>query len=369
MSTRLRLLVPFVKRASSCAGLVVLTSLSPQSMSPAVASPVTAGDEENTGKRVAKTDIVVMNNGDRITGEVKSLSRGLLQYSTNAMGTLQIQWDSIASVTSVDDFEVELDSGARMFGSLRPGAAGELLVFRGTDTVRVGMSRVVDIAEVKKTFWNRWDGSLDLGFNFAQANSSTYWSTSAQAAYRTQNDLIRLSLSNFLQSQDSATTTTRATVEAGYQRFLGQSWFVTGIGQYEQNSELDLDFRFTLGGGGGRTIVHTRRALMGAWIGVSGGDEQYTGSAASVNFQGILAWNYALYTFGNLQTNWTSTVSVLPNLTTLGRVRIQINTTFKRELFDNFYLGLSGFETFDSEPPSGAAKNDFGITTSFGWSF
>jgi len=333
------------------------------------ASPAASEDDENTGTRVAKTDIVVMNNGDRITGEVKSLSRGLLEYSTNAMGTVRIQWDSIASLNSVNDFELELDSGERLFGSMRPGDAGELLVFRGPDTVRVGMAQVVDIAEVKKTFWNRWNGSLDLGFNFAQANSSTYWSTSAQATYRTQNDLIRLNLSNFLQSQDSAATTTRAEAQAAYQRFLGQSWFVTGVGQYEQNSELDLDFRFTLGGGGGRTIVHTRRAIMGAWVGLSGNDEQYTGDASAVNFQGILAWNYSLYTFGNLQTNWTSSVSVLPNLTTLGRVRVQINTTFKREIFNNFYVGLSGFETYDSEPPTGAEKNDFGITTSFGWSF
>lgn len=333
------------------------------------AGPIAGDDKESTGERVAKTDIVVMSNGDRITGEVKSLSRGLLQYSTNAMGTLQIQWDSIASVTSADDFEVELDSGARLFGSLRPGAGGELLVFDGTDTLRVAMTNVVDIAEVKKTFWNRWNGSLDLGFNFAQANSSTYWSTSVQATYRTQNDLISLSLSNFLQSQDSAATTTRAGAQAAYQRFLGQSWFVTGVGQYEQNSELDLDFRFTLGGGGGRTIVHTRRAIMGAWIGLSGNDEQYTGTASALNFQGILAWDYSLYTFGHLQTNWTSSLAVLPNLTTLGRVRVQIKTEFKRELFNNFYLGLSAFETYDSRPPSGAAKNDFGITTSFGWSF
>ena len=327
------------------------------------------GDEENADRRAAKTDIVVMTNGDRITGEVKSLTRGLLQYSTNAMGTLQIQWDSIAAVTSVDNFEVEMDSGERLFGSLRPGTAGQLRVVDGRDTVRVGMKHIVAIIEVKKSFWNRWNGSLDLGFNFAQANASTYWSTSAEATYRTKNDQVNLSGSNFLQSQDSAATTTRSELQGNYQRFLGRSWFVIGGVQYEQNSELDLDFRFTLGGGGGRTIIHTSRALMGTWIGFSGAEEEYTGSAASLNFQGILAWNYSLYTFGKLQTNWTSSVSVLPNLTTLGRVRVQINTNFKRELFDNFYLGLSGFETFDSEPPAGSEKNDYGVTTSIGWTF
>jgi hypothetical protein len=34
-----------------------------------------------------KTDSVWIRNGDRITGEVKSLSRGLLKYSTADLGT------------------------------------------------------------------------------------------------------------------------------------------------------------------------------------------------------------------------------------------------------------------------------------------
>ena len=35
-----------------------------------------------------KTDVVVLVNGDRITGEVKQLERGILTYGTDFMGTL-----------------------------------------------------------------------------------------------------------------------------------------------------------------------------------------------------------------------------------------------------------------------------------------
>ena len=38
-----------------------------------------------------KTDSVCMRKGDRITGEVKSLSRGLLKYSTDDLGTISIE--------------------------------------------------------------------------------------------------------------------------------------------------------------------------------------------------------------------------------------------------------------------------------------
>jgi len=45
-----------------------------------------------------KTDVVVLVNGDRITGEIKSLEYNQLKLSTYHMGTLYIEWDKIASL-------------------------------------------------------------------------------------------------------------------------------------------------------------------------------------------------------------------------------------------------------------------------------
>ncbi len=43
-----------------------------------------------------KTDIVTLYNGDRVTGELKSMYVGLLEINTNSMGTIQIEWQEIA---------------------------------------------------------------------------------------------------------------------------------------------------------------------------------------------------------------------------------------------------------------------------------
>jgi hypothetical protein len=43
-----------------------------------------------------KKDIVQLKNGDRITGEVKSLDRGELSFDTDHMGTLSIEWEAVA---------------------------------------------------------------------------------------------------------------------------------------------------------------------------------------------------------------------------------------------------------------------------------
>lgn len=65
-----------------------------------------------------KTDIVYLKNGDRITGEVKSMGRGKLELSTDHMGTLFIEWEQILQLTSNTSQAVELTNGQRFYGSL-----------------------------------------------------------------------------------------------------------------------------------------------------------------------------------------------------------------------------------------------------------
>ena len=53
-----------------------------------------------------------------------------------------------------------------------------------------------------------------------------------------------------------------------------------------------------------------------------------------------------------------------------GRFRLEANASLKRELFSDFYFGLKGYESYDSEPPTaGAQKNDWGLSLSLGYSF
>ena len=67
-----------------------------------------------------KTDILTLRNGDRITGEIKSLDKGRLEFSTDDIGTIYIEWNKVASLTAPKMFDIELDSGRHLYGSLIP---------------------------------------------------------------------------------------------------------------------------------------------------------------------------------------------------------------------------------------------------------
>ena len=65
--------------------------------------------------RAEKTDVVVLRNGDHITGEIKELKLGKLKYGTDDAGTIFIEWDKVAFIRSEATFELETETGAKYY--------------------------------------------------------------------------------------------------------------------------------------------------------------------------------------------------------------------------------------------------------------
>ena len=63
--------------------------------------------------KAQKTDSVWIRNGDRISGEVKSVFHGILKYSTDDLSTISIEWDKVLRISSPATFEVQVSSGQK----------------------------------------------------------------------------------------------------------------------------------------------------------------------------------------------------------------------------------------------------------------
>lgn len=78
---------------------------------------------------------------------------------------------------------------------------------------------------------------------------------------------------------------------------------------------------------------------------------------------------HSLFTHTGHKTNLTTTFYLLPSLTDSGHLRLDLNSQFQIQLFNNFYWSVNLYEDFDNDPPPGASENDFGVSSSLGWSF
>jgi len=323
-----------------------------------------------------KTDVVILKNGDHVSGEIKSLERGKLSLSTDSMGTVAIEWEDVERVTSQWVFEVETETGLRTFGSLSPAAEPKTMEIIGEGTRNtLNQTSVVRLTQLEAGFLSRLEGYVDVGFNFARANRATQWTLGSEVKSRNEIRQLKSTFSSFFDDRKDVESTTRNVITLDFTRFFSGRWLVTGLSSFTQNQELNLDLRSSFGGDLGRHVIQNNRTLLTVRAGAIFSKEQFAPTEFepmgenrnNVEATGTLSWE--LFSFQDPEIDIITTLTVLPSLSNWGRIRADFDTRIQFELFKDFSWSATLFDNYDSRPPEGNETNDFGFTTSVGWSF
>jgi putative salt-induced outer membrane protein YdiY len=318
-----------------------------------------------------ETDVVLLANGDRFTGEIKAYEEGRIKLSTPDAGDISIKWNKVASITSDKTFDIELTDGTHVFGTLRPSKPpGHLDVVGEAGTRTIEYFSVVRMTPIYQTFWRRISGTFDLGFNYTQANQFVQFNVNGDATYRTKAFAVKTRLSAFFSKQQGVTSSQRASLNLTYQYFLSKRWFLAGLLGLEKNRDLGLNLRATGGIGAGRYLVQTNQSQLAVLVGATVNREDPLEGDAKTTAEAIVGATYSTFMYDFPKLTFSASLNVVPSITEGGRVRLQANASVKREIVRDFYLSISVFDSFDSRPPTeGAAKNDWGPVISIGYKF
>ncbi len=327
-----------------------------------------------------KTDIITLVNGDRLTGDIKEMQRGLLRFKTDSIGTIYIEWLDISSIESTKFFNLETASGVLAFGSIETTDDQDSLDITYADrTVRLKKYSVVEIERVKDTFWNRLDGSVGLGFSFKKANEDLQLNFNADAKYRTRRHSYTSSLSALVSSQNDNTATERYTATFSHQANIKPNWYSLAQGNLEQNTELDLRLRALILGGGLHRFINTNRTRLDSAAGLALNNEQYftTGKEDRTSLEAFASVGYEFFKFNTPKADVTARFTVFPSLTESGRVRTNLDTKVRWEIIKDLNWAITVYASTDNQPPEQetergseeASGTDYGIITSLEWTF
>jgi len=316
-----------------------------------------------------KTDVVVLVNGDRITGEIKGMSRGQLDYKTDDAGRLSIKWTKIVEVTSTQRFEVETSQGRWHFGALMPLRDGEQGVIRLEDGDRFPIEEVVSLVPIADAFLNRLQSYLDIGTTVAKSNAATTLTADGFLQYRGEQAGASLAFDAYAQDAANSAMTSRDSLKLTGELYLGR-WTPKLWAQTEKNDELDLVQRLSLGTGASYAAVRSNSMELSAEAGLSGLREEYSDGAPALSLSGVLSITWSAFRYDSPRLDAGVSVAAYPYLTDLGRVRVESSLRVKYEVVKDFNVGLSVSDTFDSRPPElAAAKNDYLLALTIGWSY
>jgi len=322
------------------------------------------------------TDVIVMKNGDRLTGEIKGLNAGVLYMSMEyILGTSSVQWSRVAHLESKQLFLVKTEDGSVYSGRLKtpkaPGARPveiEIAETSGKEVV-VESSRIVQMDMTSKKFFQRFNGTVNTGIIYSKGNQSTQYSLGSQVTYPREHWAAGLSYNSSLSASTGASTSTRNQLDVDYFRLLRwNNWFYEGLGTFLQSSEQGITRQGTYGGGIGRYLKNTNSARISLLAGFAGQNTDYTQATASQSLAaGLIAANLQFFRFN--KTNGNLAAAFLPDISEPGRVKFNMNASYYIKLTGNLSWNVSFYGNWDNRPPDGLPGSDYGSSSGLSWTF
>jgi len=325
-----------------------------------------------------KTDIVVFKNGDKLTGEIKSLKRGRLNLNTDATGTISIEWDQIGHIESLQNVQVETNTGTRFFGHLvATEKSGRVVVATNNGPQMLDGARVILITPIETKGIGAFDIDLTLGYNFAKAGGVTQANIRVDVDYRTRLRIYSFTASKVINDSDEQESSQRANFGVSYARLFNERWFTNSHLNMDQNDELDLDLRTSIGVGGGRFMIQSNNMILGLQGGLQFSRENLQtdpetgidpGEVDSIEATFSLNWDW--FRFDSPELDWSTALELIPSLTESGRVRAEFDTGLKWEIFNDLKWGVEFYSSFDNKPQSETATtSDYGVNTTLTYEF
>ncbi len=334
-----------------------------------------------TSARAAKAperrDLVVMKNGDRITGKIRKLDHGQLYIEPPyVVAPIPVDWLQVERIETTAKFQLEMSGGKRLVGTIQKvptqdNPDQDFIIKNGSIETRVRAIDVVAFQSQKSNFWRQLKGSVNLGASYVSGVTATSVNLDADTTYSSTKYQIGAALSSNYSGQSGANSSNRQDLSSTSSLYLSRHAFVGSFMDFLTSDQQSLDLRQTYGGGFGRYFVRTNTTQF-SWLGgLVFVKEAYTPESGmnpkDQNLEGLLELNYDWFRFNTseISTNF----QLFPGISDAGRLRSNVNAAYSINFTHDIVLKLNLFDTFDNRPPENALKNQFGISTTFGLTF
>jgi hypothetical protein len=310
-----------------------------------------------------KIDTIFFQNGDKLTGEVKVLENNKLKLSTNDAGTVMVEWNKIDSVKILNSMRIEMADGRVMYGILLTAdIKGSCYIWRRAgDPLLTELVQIVYLSPIQDHFLNRLDGTLGSGFSYVKASDLLQLSINASIKYLAEKNHITTFYDGML-TREPNKSTQRHHGGGSFRRILRNNWFLVSQISAEQNTELELDLRTNVTLGAGKSLIRSNFTALYTAAGLQVNRENTT-DVNQFNLEGVIMADYSIFIYDDPEVSLDLTASLIPSLNDLGRIRSNINSSLKWEVFNDFYLKWTLYFSYDSSPLSeNAQKLDWSIT-------
>jgi hypothetical protein len=321
---------------------------------------------------VASADVIVFQNGDHLTGTIKSAEGGKMTVTTATLGDITFDMKDVKTFSTDEPVKLQLQDGTVIDQKVDQGADGTVTTAQGGAIA----PQPIPLSEVDKVNPPpvQWTGAVVINGLLARSTTNTtQLGAAVNAIRRSDTDRITASAAyNFGQQKVGGITTTNVdnwNVNGKYDLFLTKQFYANAFGRVEKDRINFLDLRVTPGIGVGyqwfdQDNLHFNTDLGGAWV-----YENYTTlpspreqvSARGAYHVDTTFWDSQLTVFHNVQV--FPSIQNVKNVIFIGDVGARLKLT--KTMFAEAKAELD----YDSQPAPGASRTATTYTLGVGWQF
>ena len=322
---------------------------------------------------------VLLKNGDRLTGTIRSMDGKKLVLKTTYEGEVSIEWDSVEQFTSDQPLVLTREDKKTVIGTVKSEGSNYVVTTpQGDQTIAksdvAGMRSLADQATYEKALHpgmlQAWSGGGNFGLALARGNSeTTNLALGFDAKRKTTNDALIVNAASIYSSDAKVSKTTANSFQGliRYDHNLTKRLFGYGVFAGGYDELQDLNYRLMPGGGLGFHAIATEKTTLDLLGGLG-----YTRESYSTG----LTRNLVTLTVGDefshklsTRTNIVQNLYYLPSLNENREYRITGNFGITTKLNGWMMANLLFNDRYNSQPVLGNKKNDVLFTTGLGVTF
>lgn len=258
-----------------CIAVLPAGVCSAQQSEPAAESASQTTDEtihsqtlETISSGTADSDWIRLNSGEWLKGEIRRLYEKKLEFASDELGLLQLDWESVRYVRGHGAFSVLFEESISAQGLLLV-TDSKVFVTAGEDRQEFERTQLVAIVPGAVREIDYWSAKISFGLTLTEGNTKqTQWYTIANIKRRTAKTRFIVDwLGNFSET-DGEETVDNQRLNYNFDVFRTRKLFLRPIfGEFFRDPFSNIKIRYTVGTGLGYLVIDTART---EWS-VSGG--------------------------------------------------------------------------------------------------
>jgi len=304
----------------------------------------------------AVADVLVLKNGDRITGDVKRIWDAEVTIEPEYSDEFQVDLDAISHIESTREFEIEFYDGRSIDAQLGgESAAGEQIFTSQSGSVTAPLADMLELNEPEVAF--EWDNIVEVAASVNRGNTdSTTAKIRAYSTVKINDHRHNGDIEYFREKLVDNFTKQRDLFKYSYNYLFTDDWFFTADASVERDPIIKLANRTIFSAGVGLDIWDTPRRTLSIKLGAGFQSEDID----EVETEGSVAnWglNYRQDFFSD-DVEVFHRQNIVANLSGRKNTSYKTTTGFGYELTDLFSATVSLDYNYETNPAEGAENAD-----------